>query len=171
MNCMKDLSLYAAEGGFLSKEEVAQAVQEAVGGYANTGSRVLLIIPDYTRYHSNAGLIANTIYHTLTGCEVELLEALGTHFPMTERECSDMYGDIPFEKFIPHDWRNDIVKLGEVPAEFVAEVSEGLMTNAIDVEVNRRLVEGNYDLILSIGQVVPHEVVGMANQARSEAHV
>ena len=167
MNCMKDLSLYAAEGGFLSKEEVAQAVQEAVGAYANTGSRVLLIIPDYTRYHSNAGLIANTIYHTLTGCEVELLEALGTHFPMTERECSDMYGDIPFEKFIPHDWRNDIVKLGEVPAEFVAEVSEGLMTNAIDVEVNRRLVEGNYDLILSIGQVVPHEVVGMANQAKN----
>ena len=167
MNCMKDLSLYAAEGGFLSKEEVARAVQEAVGAYANTGSRVLLIVPDYTRYHSNAGHIANTIYHTLTGCEVELLEALGTHFPMTERECSDMYGDIPFEKFIPHDWRNDIVKLGEVPTEFVAEVSEGLMTNAIDVEVNRRLVEGNYDLILSIGQVVPHEVVGMANQAKN----
>ena len=167
MNCMKDLSLYAAEGGFLSKEEVARAVQEAVGAYANTGSRVLLIVPDYTRYHSNAGLIANTIYHTLTGCEVELLEALGTHFPMTERECSDMYGDIPFEKFIPHDWRNDIVKLGEVPAEFVTEVSEGLMTNAIDVEVNRRLVEGSYDLILSIGQVVPHEVVGMANQAKN----
>ena len=78
-----------------------------------------------------------------------------------------MYGDIPFEKFIPHDWRNDIVKLGEVPAEFVAEVSEGLMTNAIDVEVNRRLVEGNYDLILSIGQVVPHEVVGMANYSKN----
>ena len=113
---MKDLSLYTAGGGFLSKEEVARAVREAVGAYANTGSRVLLIVPDYTRYHSNAGLIANTIYHTLTGCEEELLEALGIHFPMTERECSDMYGDIPVEKFIPHDWRSDIVKLGEVPA-------------------------------------------------------
>ena len=143
MSNMKELCLYAAEGGFLSNGEVAQAVREAVGAYANTGSRVLLVVPDYTRYHSNAGLIANTIYHTLTGCDVELLQALGTHFPMTERECADMYGDIPFEKFIPHDWRNDVVKLGEVPAEFVTEVSEGLMTHAIDVEVNRRLVEGN----------------------------
>ena len=167
MSNMKELCLYAAEGGFLSQEEVAQAVKEAVGGYANTGSRVLLVVPDYTRYQSNAGLSANTIYHTLTGCEVELLQALGTHFPMTEHECADMYGDIPFEKFIPHDWRNDVVKLGEVPAEFVSEVSEGLMTHAIDVEVNRRLVEGGYDLILSIGQVVPHEVVGMANQSKN----
>lgn len=167
MSNMKESCLYAAEGGFLSQEEVAQAVQEAVGAYAGTGSRVLLIVPDYTRYHSNAGLIANTIYHTLTGCQVELLQALGTHFPMTRAECAHMYGDIPFEKFIPHDWRSDVVKLGEVPAEFVAEVSEGLMTHAIDVEVNRRLVEGNYDLILSIGQVVPHEVVGMANQSKN----
>ena len=167
MSNMKESCLYAAEGGFLSQEEVAQAVQGAVGAYAGTGSRVLLIVPDYTRYHSNAGLIANTIYHTLTGCQVELLQALGTHFPMTRAECAHMYGDIPFEKFIPHDWRSDVVKLGEVPAEFVAEVSEGLMTHAIDVEVNRRLVEGNYDLILSIGQVVPHEVVGMANQSKN----
>jgi len=165
---MKDLYLYPAEGvAALSSEEIRKAVAESVSEYVDSGKKVLLIVPDYTRYHSNAGLIANTIYHTLTGCEVELIEALGTHFPMTEWECSDMYGDIPFEKFIPHDWRSDVVKLGEVPAEFVAEVSEGLMTNAIDVEVNRRLVEGGYDLIISMGQVVPHEVVGMANHSKN----
>ena len=165
---MKELNLYPAEGAsFLSSDEVRQAVADSVSEYVGSGKKVLLIVPDYTRYHSNAGLIANTIYHTLTGCEVELLQALGTHFAMTQRECADMYGDIPFEKFIPHDWRNDVVKLGEVPAEFVSEVSEGLMNEAIDVEVNRRLVEGNYDLIVSIGQVVPHEVVGMANHSKN----
>jgi len=165
---MKNICLYAAEGtAALSSAAIRAAVADSVSEYAGSGKKILLIVPDYTRYHSNAGLIANTIYHTLTGCEVELLQALGTHFPMTEWECSDMYGDIPFEKFLPHDWRNDVVNLGEVPASFVSEVSEGLMTTAIDVEVNRRLVEGGYDLIISIGQVVPHEVVGMANHSKN----
>ena len=168
MAAMKEFSLYpAGEAQFLTQDEVKAAVADSVAAYVGTGSRVLLIVPDYTRYHSNAGLIANTVYHTLEGCEVELLQALGTHVPMTEAECADMYGDIPFGKFIPHDWRNDVVKLGEVPAQFVREVSEGIMDEAIEVEVNRRVVEGGYDLILSIGQVVPHEVVGMANHAKN----
>lgn len=165
---MKNISLYPDHGeSHLSHEQVRAAVSDCVSEYIGSGSRVLLIIPDYTRYHSNAGLIANTIYHTLADCDVELLQALGTHIPMTERECADMYGDIPFENFIPHDWRNDVVKLGEVPAEFVSGVSGGIMNEAIDVEVNRLVVEGKYDLILSIGQVVPHEVVGMANHAKN----
>ncbi len=165
---MKQFDVYPREGNTaLSREEVQAAVADAVREYVGSGKRVLLIVPDYTRYHSNAGLIANTIYHTLTGCQVELLQALGTHVPMTAWECSDMYGDIPFEKFIPHDWRNDVVKLGEVPATFVYEVSEGLMNESIAVEVNRRVIEGGYDLVLSIGQVVPHEVVGMANHAKN----
>ncbi len=163
---MKELSLYPA-GEYLSQDEVRAAVAESVAEYAGTGSKILLIVPDYTRYHSNAGLIANTIYHALPDCKIDLLQALGTHVPMTREEVADMYGDIPFEKFIPHDWRHDVVKLGEVPAEYVAEVSEGLMTEPIDVEVNRLVVEGGYDLILSIGQVVPHEVVGMANHAKN----
>ena len=165
---MKEFSLYPAEGReALSQEEVRSAVEEAVAEYKGSGKRILLVVPDYTRYHSNAGLIANTIYHALPDCQVELLEALGTHLPMTKEECADMYGDIPFECFISHDWRHDVVKLGEVPADFVAEVSEGIMTEVIDVEVNRRVVEGGYDLILSIGQVVPHEVVGMANHSKN----
>ena len=77
-----------------------------------------------------------------------------------------MYGDIPVERFIEHDWRNDIVKIGEVPVEYVSEVSEGLMNEKIDVEVNKWILEG-YDLVISIGQVVPHEVVGMANQSKN----
>ncbi|MBR2481893.1 MAG: DUF2088 domain-containing protein [Oscillospiraceae bacterium] len=165
---MKEFRLTAPEGQWLSREEVSAAAAESVREYVGSGKKILLVIPDYTRYHSNAGLIANTIYHTLEGgCHVDLLQALGTHFPMTEAECADMYGDIPFARFIPHNWRSDIVKLGQVPAEFISEVSEGLWNTPIDVEVNHLLVDGGYDLILSIGQVVPHEVVGMANQSKN----
>lgn len=150
----------------LSGEEIKQAID----AYLDTlpaPKNLLLVVPDYTRFHSNAGFIANHIYHRLReNCRVDLLEALGTHVPMTKEECADMYGDIPFERFIAHDWRNDIVTLGEVPASFVAEVSEGIMDGPIEVEVNKHLLN-SYDLILSIGQVVPHEVVGMANYTKN----
>ena len=162
---MKDLCLYEKENQ-IPREELIEAIRDSLKEEIGSGKKILLLVPDYTRYHSNAGLIANTIYHTLEGCEVDLLEALGTHVPMSEREIKDMYGDIPVERFIEHDWRNDIVKIGEVPAEYVSEVSEGLMNEKIDVEVNKRILEG-YDLVISIGQVVPHEVVGMANQSKN----
>lgn len=162
---MKDLCLYEKENP-IPKEELIEAIRDSLKEEIGSGKKILLLVPDYTRYHSNAGLIANTICHTLEGCEVDVLEALGTHVPMTEREIEDMYGDIPIERFIEHDWRNDIVKIGEVPAEYVNEVSEGLMNEKIDVEVNKRILEG-YDLVISIGQVVPHEVVGMANQSKN----
>ena len=163
---MKDLSLYADSNSYLTNERIIEVVQDSVSEYVGTKSKVLLLIPDYTRYHSNAGVIANAIYHKLEDCDVELLQCLGTHVPMTKEEIEDMYGDIPFDKFIPHDWRNDIIKIGEIPAEYVSEVSEGLMNDKIDVEVNKRIMD-DYDLIISIGQVVPHEVVGMANQSKN----
>ena len=165
---MKEMTLYPAAGAScLTAEEIRSAAREYVSEYVGSGKKILLIVPDYTRYHSGAGIIANEIYHALQDCHVDLLQALGTHVPMTEWECTDMYGDIPFEKFIPHNWRTDVVRLGEVSAEFVSEVSEGLMNRPVEVEVNRLVVEGGYDLILSIGQVVPHEVVGMANHTKN----
>ena len=130
-------------------------------------SRVLLIVPDFTRVHSKAGFIANVLYGQLEPrCRVDLLEALGTHLPMTRAQCAAMYGNIPFERFVPHNWRTDTVKLGEVPGALIRELSEGLMDAPVDIEVNKRLFDG-YDLILSIGQVVPHEVAGMANHAKN----
>ena len=130
--------------------------------------KVLLVPPDGTRAHSGAGKITNIFYHMLKGtCEVDILPALGTHVAMTEAECARMFGDIPYECFIVHNWRTDVVKLGEVPAGYVEEISEGLSHEAVDVEVNRRLLDPSYDLILSIGQVVPHEVVGMANYTKN----
>ena len=126
--------------------------------------RVLLLPPDITRYYSRAGLIVQLLYKMLAPeCRVDIMPALGTHLPVNESERLKMFGDIPAGNFFVHDWRNDTVKIGTVPEGYVAEVSDGLVRYPIPVMVNRRLLEREYDLIVSIGQVVPHEVVGMAN--------
>ena len=150
----------------LSAEEIRGALIRSLEG--KQPRKALLLPPDYTRYHSNAGFITNVYYHLLhdMGCEVDLIPALGTHVPVTEAEAADMFGDIPFEKFIPHNWRTDVVRLGEVPADFVSQITEGLWTEPVSVEINRRVMDPSYDLIISVGQVVPHEVIGMANHSK-----
>ncbi len=131
--------------------------------------RVLILPPDYTRMYSGAGIITRLLWELLSDtCEIDILPALGTHVPMTQEEWTAFFGtDVPFEKMLVHNWKTDVEKIGEVPASFVSEVSEGLVTSKIDVEVNRRLLDKKYDLILSVGQVVPHEVVGMANYSKN----
>ena len=164
---MVEFAIKESCGSGISDAELCDAVGRSVSGCRAGLNNVLLIVPDYTRYHSNAGRIANEYYRLLKdGCRVDLLVALGTHVHMTEDECRLMYGDIPFERFIMHDWRSGIRHLGTVPGDFVAEVSGGLVDTPIEVEVNRLLWDG-YDLILSIGQVVPHEVAGMANHSKN----
>lgn len=156
--------------GALSVQAAAQAIRSSLSGETFQGKRAaLLIVPDYTRVHSNAGWIANQYYHLLedSGIHVDLLEALGTHAPMTQAQCAAMYGDIPFSRFLAHDWRRDTVCIGHIPAAFIAELSEGALETSVPVELNRRLFQPDYGLILSIGQVVPHEVVGMSNQSKN----
>lgn len=157
---------YRNERG-LSAEELRSAVEESLRG--EKPRRVLLLPPDYTRMYSGAGRLAALYYSLLKDvCDVDVMPALGTHMPMTREECDAFFcGEIPFEKILVHNWRADVVKIGEVPAEFVAEVSDGLVNEKIDVEINRRLLDKSYDRIISIGQVVPHEVVGMANYSKN----
>ncbi len=126
-------------------------------------SRVLVIPPDFTRFHSAAGIITRFIYEYYGERLKAVLPALGTHFPMTDPEIRKMFGDIPRELFVKHDWRNDIITLGDVPGEYVNKISEGKLDYSWPAQVNKLLIEGNFDLILSVGQVVPHEVIGMAN--------
>ena len=116
-----------------------------------------------------AGPITALVYEKLTGegVQVDILPTLGTHNPMTEAQLRMMFGDsIPLDAFNVHDWRNEVVRKGEIPGEMLAELSGGKVEYSVGVEVNRRLFDG-YDLILSIGQVVPHEVVGMANYTKN----
>lgn len=125
--------------------------------------RVLAIPPDFTRFHSGAGELTRSA-HAFYGERLRaILPALGTHAPMTPGRVTKMFGDIPFSLFHAHNWRKDTVTLGEVPSEYVREQSEGKLDYTWPVQINRMLVEGGFDLILSIGQVVPHEVIGMAN--------
>lgn len=124
---------------------------------------VLVIPPDFTRFHSQSGDITTLIYNYYKGNLKDILPALGTHSPMTKREISEMYKGVPMDLFRVHDWRNDVVTVGTVPAEFIYEITEGKLNYPWPAQLNKIVVNGGHDLILSVGQVVPHEVVGMAN--------
>ena len=126
-------------------------------------SRVLAVPPDITRFYSQAGKLTELAWQYYGDRLVDVLPALGTHKAMTDAEIATMYGATPRSLFRVHDWRNDIVTLGEVPGEFLYEVSEGKVDYTWPAQVNKLLRDGGHDLILSVGQVVPHEVVGMAN--------
>jgi nickel-dependent lactate racemase len=126
-------------------------------------NRVLAVPPDFTRFHSQAGALTELAWQYYGDRLTDVLPALGTHKGMTDSEIATMYGKTPRSLFRVHDWRNDVVTLGEVPGSFLYEVSEGKVDYTWPAQVNKLLRDGGHDLILSIGQVVPHEVVGMAN--------
>ncbi len=125
--------------------------------------KVLAIPPDITRYHSRAGELTNFLYQYYGKNLQDILPALGTHTPMTRDQLKTMFGDIPMNLFKEHDWRNDVLTLGRVPSDYIQDVSEGLLSFDWPAQVNKLLVEGGHDLIISPGQIVPHEVIGMAN--------
>jgi nickel-dependent lactate racemase len=126
-------------------------------------NKVLIVPPDITRFHSRAGEVTRIAAEYYGKRLTHILPAIGTHKPMTGAEIETMFGDLPRGLFHVHDWRGDLATLGEVPATFIREQSEGQVDYAWPVQVNRLLVDGGFDLILSIGQVVPHEVAGMAS--------
>ena len=166
---MKDIVIMSDYSTGIEDSELFEALKRTLEECGSSLKKVLLLPPDYTRLHSGAGKITAMYYELLKGnCQVDIMPALGTHEPMSEQECRSFFGeDIPFERFMAHNWRNDVVKLGVVPADYVKSVSEGLIDDPVDVEVNRKIVDKSYDLIISIGQVVPHEVVGMANYSKN----
>lgn len=151
----------------LSSEEIKEALLKSIDG--RTLNKVLIVPPDYTRYHSNAGYITNVYYHALIerGVDVDIMPALGTHVPVSRSQWDSMFGDIPYDCMIAHDWRHHVIRIGEVPGAFVEDITEGLWKEPVSVEVNRRIMDESYDLIISPGQVVPHEVIGMSNHAKN----
>ncbi|MBQ6067452.1 MAG: DUF2088 domain-containing protein [Clostridia bacterium] len=164
---MKDIYRIADTETGLTPEEIKAALLASLEG--RSLKKVLILPPDFTRFHSNAGFITNVYYHALTdaGVQVDIMPALGTHVPVTKPQWDAMFGDVPFDRMLVHNWRTDVVKLGEIPADFISEITEGLWTESVACEVNRRVMDESYDLIISPGQVVPHEVIGMANHAKN----
>jgi len=146
----------------LTDQELRGGLVEAL---TKIGARkkVLAIPPDITRYHSMAGRLTEMAWEYYGERLTDVLPAVGTHMAMSVEETGRMFGKLPRSLIRVHDWRHELVTLGEVPSSFVKEVSEGRVSYPWPAQVNRLLVEGHHDLILSIGQVVPHEVIGMAN--------
>jgi nickel-dependent lactate racemase len=184
---------------------------------ASLGERhdVLILPPDYTRFHSNAGCITQQIaeYYNFIPREntagninneldaesqppspaassttspfspkIQIIPALGTHAPMTRSQIQSMFGNELANKqddpFIVHNWREDVVTIGYVPADLVSEATYGMVKESWPAQLNKlvwekRIQRGDVNdttttpspnpLILSVGQVVPHEVLGMAN--------
>jgi nickel-dependent lactate racemase len=146
----------------LGAEDLKEGFCSALGKLGPR-KKVLAIPPDFTRCHSRAGELTSVSWEYYGDRLTDILPALGTHAAMTEAEIRQMYGRAPLELFRVHNWRTGLATLGEVPAEFIQRVSEGRVNYGWPAQVNRLLVEGGFDLILSMGQVVPHEVSGMAN--------
>ena len=146
------------------KEMLAEALQKRGGSC----SKVLVIPPDITRLHSGAGELTQILYEMLGKDKTfHIMPGIGTHEPLSEAQMDLMYAGIPHDLFKLHDWRNDVVEIGVVPSEFVKRVSEGRLDIDIPVQINKILLEGGYDLIISVGQVVPHENTGMANHNKN----
>jgi len=157
--------LYINQGsaaGFLTP---AQLKENLYSAFEMLGPRkkILLIPPDYTRFHSMAGSITRLAWDYYGAAIKDILPALGTHVAMTEQEIDSMFPGVPHSLFRVHNWRSDIKTLGTVPADYVRLVSDGKVDFSWPAQVNKLLAEGGFDLILSVGQVVPHEVIGMAN--------
>ena len=88
--------------------------------------RVLAIPPDYTRGNSMAGPLTRFAYEYLGDRLTDVLPALGTHAPMSELQLDAMFSGVPKRLFRVHDWRRDVLTIGEVPAECVIQASEGI---------------------------------------------
>lgn len=146
----------------LSNDDLHRGLTEALNKLGDR-KKILAIPPDYTRLPSRAGELTEIAWKYYGEKLTDILPALGTHSPMTDEQINHMFGEAPRNLFRIHDWRHDVITLGEVPAAYVKQISEGKVDFSWPAQVNRLLVEGNFDLILSVGQVVPHEVVGMAN--------
>ncbi len=159
------MSLYCAIGSIdteLSSLELQSLLAESL---AKPGPRnqVLAVPPDASREHSRAGELTAYAWQYYGDRLKAVLPALGTHTAMRPDQIASMFGEVPQNLFRVHNWRTDVETLGEVPAAFIREQSEGKLNYAWPAQVNRLISQGGFDLILSIGQVVPHEVIGMAN--------
>ncbi len=163
------MSLYCAKGSVdtdLSSQQLSELIVESLSKLG-ARSNVLAVPPDQSREHSRAGEITGIVYKHYGDKLKAVLPAIGTHTPMRGEQIAHMFPGVPAELFRVHNWRTDIETVGEVPAAFIREQSEGKLDYTWPAQTNKLISSGGFDLILSIGQVVPHEVIGMANYTKN----
>ena len=159
------MSVYCAHGGQdfeLSSGELKELLFAALEKLGRR-TKVLVVPPDQTRAASRAGELTNFAWNYYGDALRGVLPALGTHKAMSAERIAGMFGNVPLNLFHSHNWREDVETVGVVPREFIYSQSEGKLEYEWPAQVNRLVSRGDFDLILSIGQVVPHEVIGMAN--------
>jgi nickel-dependent lactate racemase len=159
------MSLYCVEGGPDREIGSSELERFLTAALEKLGPRkkVLAVPPDQTRAASRAGELTRCTWRYYGDSLRAVLPALGTHKAMSAEQIEGMFGDVPPGLFHAHNWREDAETIGVVPREFICEQSEGKLDFEWPAQVNRLIRSGEFDLILSIGQVVPHEVIGMAN--------
>ncbi|MGH9604403.1 MAG: D-mannonate epimerase [Terracidiphilus sp.] len=163
------MSLYCSTGSVETDLSGAQLKQLLSESLAKLGERkkVLAVPPDQSREHSRAGELTRYTWEYYGDKLKAVLPAIGTHTPMGPDQIQHMFAGVPQELFRAHNWRTDIETLGELPPEFIREQSEGKLDYSWPAQVNKLISQGGFDLVLSIGQVVPHEVIGMANYTKN----
>ena len=157
--------LYSERGSAKDKLSVDDLRDGLYKALARLGKRqrVLVVPPDFTRFHSQAGVLTKLISDYYDVRLTDVLPALGTHTPMTPEQIAEMYAGVPPELFRIHNWRTGVATVGEVPADFVRQATGGAVDFPWQAQLANLIWTGKHDLILSVGQVVPHEVVGMAS--------
>jgi nickel-dependent lactate racemase len=150
------------------EELMRVTLDEARARICRNPKRVLLLPPDITRAHSGAGRLTEILYNLLCDeASVHVIPTLGQHVPHTPEQNHRMFGTIPHARIHPHDWRGGCVRVGGIPADFVREATAGAADWPIPIDLNRMLVEGRWDLVINVGHVVPHEVLGFASHNKN----
>lgn len=159
------MTVYFAEGSpqtVLTDQQLRSALTECFQRLGDR-RRVIALPPDFTRYNSRGGLLTCITYDHFGDRLTDVMPALGTHVPMPDWQLDKMFPGLPKSLIREHRWREDVLTIGHVPVEYVREVTEGIWARPWPAQLNKLIWQGEHDLILSIGQVVPHEVIGMAN--------
>ncbi len=151
-----------SEKSVIGPEDLRKAIFSALGKLGPR-KRVLVVPPDFTRFHSGAGEITSLISEFYGSSLKDILPATGTHSSMTSSETEKMFPGLPKNLFRTHDFRKNAVTLGTIPSHYISTLTDGLLDYPWPAQINRLISKGGHDLILSVGQVVPHEVMGMAN--------
>ncbi len=161
----------AAPGGSVSTEQVSQLIAQALPAGDYHGKKILLIVPDHTRT-APVGLLFKTIFQQIGAVtqHLDVLVALGTHPAMSEEaicqrleiSVAEHQGEFKKVRFFNHEWDNPaaLQEIGTLTPADVSELTGGLFSLEVPVEINKLVF--NYDQIIIVGPVFPHEVVGFS---------
>jgi hypothetical protein len=130
--------MHCAVGGVdvdLGPERLGELLAESLEKLGRR-ERVLAVPPDITRLHSQAGTLTCSTWEFFGDRLKAVLPAIGTHAAMTAAQMDYMFPGVPQELFRVHNWRTDVETLGEVPAEFIHQQSEGKLNFAWPAQTN-----------------------------------